>query len=461
MLVFIIPKIKHLKQKSSIFIRPIIILIDLLILYTIVFITAYKVFLNIAFLSYITVFWLFISYYTGFYNVYRYTRVRVLISLLLSQFFIFSLAYFSYFNLFEEGQIISNQIFILTLFAGLISFFKFLIFTILNKFRPESSYSRNIVLFGEPNSARRLENLFLAKNELGYRFKGFFAKDKSKSKYYLGKTKNGLKFIIENDVDEIYCDPSSVSKKQLIAIRKFAEEKKMELTLLPENKAIFSKNFVLEYFGTTPVLKPKPLPFEKIETHISKRILDVIFSLFVIITILSWLLPILWIIIRLDSKGPFLFKQNRDGINGSQFSCYKLRSMTVNKDADKVSATKNDSRVTKVGAILRKTSLDELPQFFNVLFGDMSIVGPRPHMNAHTEKYMNEVENYLIRNSVKPGITGLAQISGYRGEVVKKTDIKNRVRLDIFYIENWSFFLDIKIILKTIFNVFLKEEKAY
>ena len=173
------------------------------------------------------------------------------------------------------------------------------------------------------------------------------------------------------------------------------------------------------------------------------------------------MLPILWVVIKLDSKGTFFFKQKRDCLDGKQFYCYKLRSMKINSNADKVSACKNDKRVTKVGAFLRKTSLDELPQFFNVFVGDMSIVGPRPHINVQTKKYTNEVENYLIRNSIKPGITGLAQVSGYRGEVIKKSDIDNRVRLDIFYIENWSFFLDIKIIAQTCFNFFIKEEKAY
>jgi putative colanic acid biosynthesis UDP-glucose lipid carrier transferase len=156
-----------------------------------------------------------------------------------------------------------------------------------------------------------------------------------------------------------------------------------------------------------------------------------------------------------------LFKQKRDGLNGRQFYCYKLRSMKVNKDADVVSASKNDLRITRVGSFLRKSSLDELPQFFNVLIGNMSVVGPRPHINIQTKKYINEVENYLIRNSVKPGITGLAQISGYRGEVIKKSDIENRVKLDIFYIENWSFFLDIKIIFQTFISLFRQEDKAY
>ena len=210
-----------------------------------------------------------------------------------------------------------------------------------------------------------------------------------------------------------------------------------------------------------PVLKPKLLPFEKVETHIVKRIFDVLFSLVMCFTILWWLLPIVFILVKLDSKGPLFFIQKRDGINGEQFYCYKIRSMKVNLEADEKQATKNDERITKLGSFLRRTSLDELPQFFNVLKGDMSVVGPRPHINVQTEKYIKEIDNYLIRNSVKPGITGLAQISGFRGEVIKKADIKNRVKFDIFYIENWSFFLDLKIIFQTILQVFKNQEKAY
>jgi putative colanic acid biosynthesis UDP-glucose lipid carrier transferase len=135
--------------------------------------------------------------------------------------------------------------------------------------------------------------------------------------------------------------------------------------------------------------------------------------------------------------------------------------MKINDLSDQVHATKNDARVTKMGAFLRKTSMDELPQFFNVLLGDMSVVGPRPHLESLSIEYQKEVDDYLKRHIVKPGITGLAQVSGYRGEIRKKFDIKNRIRLDIFYIENWSFFLDIKIIIKTVSNVFKGEEKAY
>jgi putative colanic acid biosynthesis UDP-glucose lipid carrier transferase len=450
-----------LKHKNSILIRPLIILIDLLLINSIVYFISDNEYLNFPFLSYISIFWLFISYYTKFYNVYRYTHVSRLISLLFSQFFIFSLAYLSYFSVFKEGEVIDNQFYVFSLILSFVTFFKFFIFLLLKKYRSEGKNYRNIVFFGEISSAKKLENLFHNKNDLGYRFYGFFSDKTYKSKNYLGYIKNGFKYIEDNNIDEVYCDPSEVSPTQLIKIRKFVEIKNLQLRLLPENRVIYSKDFILEYFGTIPILKPKPLPFEKIETHILKRIFDVLFSIFVCVFILSWLLPILLIIIKIDSKGPLFFKQKRDGLDGKQFYCYKLRSMQVNNDADIVSASKNDKRITRVGAFLRRSSLDELPQFFNVLIGNMSIVGPRPHINIQTKKYINEVENYLVRNSVKPGITGLAQISGYRGEVIKKSDIENRVKLDVFYIENWSFFLDIKIVAQTFFNFFKIEDKAY
>lgn len=450
-----------MKQDKFILRRLFQIILDLLIIYVILYFISNKNYLDVYFLVYITFFWLFSAYNTGFYNVKKYYGFSKVILLLSSHFFIVLLGFLSFFSFFKEGKIIGDQVQIFTLIVFFVSFFKLTSFYIFKTRKLYTEELKNIILFGEINSADKLEKLFYEKNKYGIRFIGFFSKEKYKSQYYLGETKDGLKYVQQNQIDEIYCNPATISKKQLRNIRVFVEENNIELTFLPESRAIYSKDFVLEYLGNIPVLKPKPLPFEKRETHIKKRILDIVFSLLVCITILSWLIPILWIIIRLDSKGPLFFKQKRDGVDGDQFLCYKLRSMKVNNNADTVSATKNDKRITKVGAFLRKTSLDELPQFFNVLFGDMSIVGPRPHMNAHTQKYVKEVENYLLRNSVKPGITGLAQISGYRGEVIEASDIKNRVRLDIFYIENWSFILDVKIIVRTFINVFIKEEKAY
>ena len=266
----------------------------------------------------------------------------------------------------------------------------------------------------------------------------------------------------DNSVDEIYCSLTSLSEDQIKEINKFAINKKIVLKLIPNSNDLYSKKQKTEYYDDgLLVLNVDKLPFEFAENFYIKRFFDIAFSLSICVFLLSWLAPILWILVKLESKGPLLFKQKREGINGKEFVCYKFRSMRINMLADKVHATKNDFRVTKIGAFLRKTSMDELPQFINVLLGDMSVVGPRPHLESLSLEYQKEVDDYLKRHIVKPGITGLAQVSGYRGEIKKTSDIKNRVRFDIFYIENWSFFLDIKIIIKTIFNVFKGEEKAY
>jgi putative colanic acid biosynthesis UDP-glucose lipid carrier transferase len=452
---------KNKIKKYSFLIKPLLIIADLMIIFFTVYYFSSIDYLNIKFTSYIICFWLLISFYTKFYNVYRYTHISRLLSLIFSQFFIFLLAFFSYFTLFREGEYIREQYITVISFTLTIVFFKSLSFYLLKKYRLSGGNFRSVVVFGDSKSAQNVVSLFSEKQDLGYRFRGFFSDKSSKAKKYLGSIKAGLKYVLDHEIDEIYCEVNSITSQQLKEIRDFSNKNNVDIRLISENKAIYSKSFMLEYIGTIPILKPKELPFEKFETHIIKRIFDLIFSFLVITLILFWLMPILWIIVKLESKGPFFFKQIRDGADGKQFYCYKIRSMKVNGDAHRIHATVNDTRITKVGVFLRKSSLDELPQFFNVLLGDMSVVGPRPHMNIHTEKYLKEIENYIIRNSVKPGITGLAQVSGYRGEIKKKSDIENRVRLDIFYIENWSFILDLKIVFQTVFNLFKGQEKAY
>ena len=193
----------------------------------------------------------------------------------------------------------------------------------------------------------------------------------------------------------------------------------------------------------------------------SKRIFDILFSTLIIIGILSWLTPIMAIIIKLDSKGPVFFLQKRNGLNYKVFNCYKFRSMELNAHKDIDLALINDLKITKVGRFIRKTSIDEIPQFFNVLWGDMSVVGPRPHPISHNDKYALMTDKFMVRHFVKPGITGLAQTKGCRGEVETEEDIKNRVKYDVFYMENWSILLDIKIIFNTIYNTLKGDKKAY
>lgn len=450
-------------RKYSLLIRPLIALLDLIIIFLTVVFFSKRDYLSLQFVVYVSFIWLLISYYSKFYKIYRYTHVSRLVGIIITHFFVFLMGFLAYFTLFREGEFVREQSKTIITFVLIIIFLKLVFFYLLKRYRSFGGNYRNIIVFGDDKVVQKVGNLFTERQELGYRFIGYFSDKKStiKGKKYLGGLKEGLQFAKDKKVDEIYCEVNSIKPSQLKEIRSFGFQNKIEIRYIPENKAIYSKNFTVEYFGTIPFLKSKELPFEKIETHIIKRIFDFCFSLLVCLFLLSWLLPILWFFVILDSKGPFFFKQIRDGADGRQFYCYKIRSMAINKDAHKIHASKNDPRVTKVGSFLRKTSLDELPQFFNVLKGDMSVVGPRPHMNIQTEKYLREIDNYIIRNSVKPGITGLAQVSGYRGEIKHKSDIENRVRLDIFYIENWSFFLDVKIIFQTVFNVFKGEQKAY
>lgn len=192
-----------------------------------------------------------------------------------------------------------------------------------------------------------------------------------------------------------------------------------------------------------------------------KRLFDILFSLFIILFVFSWLYPILAILIKLGSKGPVFFTQLRTGQNNVNFKCYKFRSMRINTDADKKQATRDDYRITKVGAFMRKTSLDELPQFFNVLIGNMSIVGPRPHMISHTEEYSQLTEKFKTRHMLRPGITGWAQIRGLRGEVKNIESILNRVDADVWYLKNWSFLLDLKIIFLTFWVTLKGDKNAY
>ena len=394
--------------------------------------------------------------------MYRYTRFLSLIRLLGSQFLLFILGYFAYFGIFKEGVVVHNQFLILTSIIFSISSIKFLWLLFLKKYRAVGNNFRTTVVVGLDDSSKNIIKLFKSKSNLGYKYLGFFSRKDSENNECLGNLNDLFKYVTENSVDEIYCSLTSLKKNQIKEINKFAIEKNIGLKLIPNSSELYSKNQSIEYYDDAlMVLNVNKLPFEFSENFYIKRIFDIFFSLFVCVFVLSWLWPILWFFVKFESKGPLLFKQGREGIKGKEFTCYKFRSMTLNKDADKVHATKNDARVTKVGAFLRKTSMDELPQFINVLFGDMSVVGPRPHLESLSLEYQKDVDDYLKRHIVKPGITGLAQVSGYRGEIKKAADIKNRVRLDIFYIENWSFFLDIKIIIKTVLNLFKGEEKAY
>lgn len=265
------------------------------------------------------------------------------------------------------------------------------------------------------------------------------------------------KFKINNI---IFCD-DEIDIKLYEKILDIAEQKMIRIYMVPDFKNTHLGSYHIDVVHNIPFLKLIKEPLSNPKKQILKRMFDILFSLFVMIFVFSWLLPIVAIIIRLESKGPIFFRQKRSGLKNKPFDCIKFRSMNVNEIADLQTAKKNDSRITKFGAFMRKTSIDELPQFINVLLGDMSVVGPRPHMLSQTKQYSRITTKYMTRHIVKPGITGWAQVMGSRGEIFSNKDMEKRVEKDIWYIQHWSFFLDLKIIFLTFYNIVKGDEQAY
>ena len=292
---------------------------------------------------------------------------------------------------------------------------------------------------------------------------GFFGEQFDSRYSFLGDTKNVLSYLEQNnaEVDEIYCSLSTMTVENVNQIVEYADNNLIRVMFIPDQKGIPYSKLSLDYFGHVPVLTLRHLDLDEPINRTFKRLFDLLFSFLVIVFVMSWLTPLLAILIKLDSKGPVFFVQKRSGKNNSLFNCLKFRTMSVNEHSDKVQAEKGDVRITKIGAFLRKSSLDELPQFFNVFAGDMSVVGPRPHMVSHTEEYGKAINKFMVRHLVKPGITGLSQVMGLRGDTSQPHQMRNRVRIDIFYIENWSFAFDMKIVAVTCWNMLKGDENAY
>ncbi|MES2411896.1 MAG: undecaprenyl-phosphate glucose phosphotransferase [Bacteroidota bacterium] len=413
------------------------------------------------YLTYQTISWILIAIIVRYYEVFRFTTPVEIISKLMKQFSVFLLVVIAFFP-FAKTAVFSGSavaIFMSVSFIIIVSFKTFL-FIYLKRYRiVTGSNYRSAIIIGYTPEAIRLKEVFETRKDYGYRFAGYFS-DKKQHPNIIGKIDDIRQFTIENKIDEIYCSLNEISNEKLKDLVEFADESKKTIKFIPDTKEIFSKNLKVDYYELFPVLSLQKTQLHNPIIKGLKRVFDVLFSVFVIIFILSWLIPVLAILIKLESKGPVFFQQGRPGMDEEEFFCYKFRSMQVNGFTEQ-EASKNDPRVTKMGKFMRKTSMDELPQFFNVLIGDMSVVGPRPHLWSQNKAYASKIKKYMVRHYVKPGITGLAQVKGFRGEIETEEDMINRIKLDVFYIENWSLIMDIKIIFQTIFNIFKGEEKAY
>lgn len=319
---------------------------------------------------------------------------------------------------------------------------------------------RNVIIAGYGEMSTELRKFFTFHPEHGYKFLGYFD-DNFNSPIIKGKVSTIKEMALSQNVDEIYCVLPYMDPKQVRDLINFGEDNFIKVRVVPDFRGFPFKGVEVQLYDFIPVLDFRPIPLDDQFNNFLKRVFDIIFSSLAIVFVISWLFPIIAIFIRMESSGPVIFKQKRSGKNNRPFVCYKFRTMTMNKDSDLKQATKFDKRITKVGAFLRKTNLDELPQFFNVLKGEMSVVGPRPHMLRHTEEFSKAVDKFMLRHSIKPGITGLAQAKGYRGETNTVAKIKNRVKLDRFYVENWSLLFDLKIIMMTVSSMLKGDENAY
>lgn len=410
-------------------------------------------------------FWLLCSFLFGLYTeygarrlerIYRATWKTVALHVVLFTFYIF----YS-----KDSEF--SRVFLIVFYAMLS------VFCIINRFLgtlfqyilvTKFKATKSVAIMGNNYTAARLRQYL--KQQRNITFYGFIGSHDSmfidKSGVLPAETRTQIAEAVSAGVKDLYvCIPP----ERMIHVNDLVEEadrQLIRLKFIPDMGGALAAPYTISYLGGEfPMITLRNEPLEDVGNRFKKRAFDLIFSSLVIIFILSWLYPIIAILIKLQSKGPVLFKQQRSGRNDVPFCCYKFRSMRINGASDSKQATKHDSRITKIGKFLRKTSMDELPQFFNVFQGNMSVVGPRPHMLKHTEEYRALIDKFMVRHFSKPGITGWAQVNGLRGETKETEDMERRVEHDIHYVENWSLMWDVKIIFLTIINVIRGEDNAF
>lgn len=321
---------------------------------------------------------------------------------------------------------------------------------------------KRVIIIGSGKTGIELLEEMLTDAGYGYRLMGFFDDKKyAKSvKDYKGTINDVEQFVKENPIDEMYCTIADDDQNIIERLINIAECNAVDFYFVPQLGSKLIRRFELNEIGNFPALSVRPNPLNRTINKLIKRVFDILFSLTFLIISPVIFIPVA-IAIKMSSPGPVFFKQRRTGYRGKEFVCYKFRTMKVNNDSDNKQASKNDPRKTKIGNILRKTNIDELPQFYNVLKGEMSIVGPRPHMVKQTEDYSALIDKYMLRHIIKPGITGWAQVNGFRGETKELWQMQKRVEYDVWYAENWNFMLDIKIIIKTIINAIRGDKNAF
>lgn len=351
-------------------------------------------------------------------------------------------------------------ILMLTIFLG-----RTLTRQIMKRFRMAGAQSRRVIFLGAGNNLRYLYDTLTHEYVTGFRVKGYFD-NHSENKFTdvlprLGGVQDLIPYLKKQPVDIIFCNLTSNHEQEILEVMNYCENHLIRFYSVPNVRNYVHHVMSVENLGNMPVLTLREEPLTRPRNKFMKRAFDIVFSLTFLLTLFPFILIFAAIGIKISSPGPIFFRQKRTGLNGKDFYCLKFRSMHINKEADTLQATENDPRKFPFGDFLRRTNIDEMPQFINVLLGDMSVVGPRPHMLKHTDEYGHLIDKYMVRHWAKPGITGWAQINGARGETEHLWQMEKRINLDVWYIENYSFMLDIRIIFGTIIKSLRHDDQAY
>ena len=399
-------------------------------------------------------FWILLSGRTKIYNITRNLTYTVFLERIITHFLLFII------GLVLIRKVSNNQFFAseLTLLAVYFFFFiiltKSIIYFGIKYLRSLGINHRNVMFLYEDKSTEILKNILQDRKDYGYKIFNYHSTEIN--------TTDLIEFWRKNGIHTLFLPAESTfSDETRDEIFKIAEDNKVYISLIPNISQNNYFNFDLGYIESQPILNQAKYPLDYYSNFLLKRTFDVVFSTLVLVLICSWLFPIIAILIKKSSKGPVFFVQKRYGFHEEVFGCIKFRTMVVNKDSTTKTTSENDTRITKIGQFLRKTSLDEMPQFINVLKGEMSVVGPRPHMLAVDNYYKPKIGRYTLRSLVNPGITGLAQVSGFRGDSGDvEIEMNKRILADAFYVKNWSFVTDLVIILKTIVLVIRGDKNA-
>ena len=338
---------------------------------------------------------------------------------------------------------------------------------IIKSIRRHGRNVHTVVFVGAGDQMIELYNEMMTETSYGYNILGYFSGKPAKAfenkLKYLGTLVDVIPYLQTNKKDKtinLYCGLNIQHAEEIKQITNYCVNNLVRFFGVPNFRHYIKTRMMnLEMLGNSPVLYLREEPLQQFDNRFIKRAFDLICSTLFLVTIFPIVFLIVGSIIKITSPGPIFFRQKRNGMNGREFYCYKFRSMKVNAQADTLQATEHDPRKTKFGDFMRKTNIDELPQFINVFLGDMSLVGPRPHMVKHTEEYSALINEYMVRHLIKPGITGWAQVNGCRGETKELYQMEERVKKDIWYLENWSFWLDLRIMFLTVRNMVMRNEK--